>query len=127
MKNKLLPLILCCLLGSITIFAQNQISGTIIDNSGEPLIGASILIKGTTSGTVTDYDGKYELTLEANQDVLVVSYTGYEDQEITVGNRTTVDITLAESISLIDEVVVVGYGTQKRSKISGGGFYRYRR
>jgi len=119
MKNKLLLLTICLLIGSISTYAQNQISGLITDTTGEPLIGASILIKGTNTGTVTDIDGKYELSLEANQKILVISYTGYEDQEITVGNRSTVDITLSESISLIEEVVVVGYGTQKRSKISG--------
>lgn len=119
MKNKFLLLLLFSFVGSFSTFAQNQINGLITDTAGEPLIGASILIKGTSTGTITDYDGKYELRIEADQKVLIISYTGYEDQEITIGNRTTVDITLAESISLIEEVVVVGYGTQKRSKISG--------
>ena len=119
MYNKLLIFSILSLLGSVSTFAQNQISGLITDNTGEPLIGASILIKGTTSGTITDYDGQFELTLAPNQNILEVSYTGYEDQEINVGNQTELNIVLGESISLIDEVVVVGYGTQKRSKISG--------
>ncbi len=119
MKNKLIIFTLFSLIGSFSTFAQNQISGLITDNTGEPLIGASILIKGTNSGTITDYDGKYELTIEPTHKVLQISYTGYEEQEITIGNRTVIDIILGESISLIDEIVVVGYGTQKRSKISG--------
>jgi len=119
MYNKLLIFTICLLIGSISTFAQNQISGLITDNTGEPLIGASVLIKGTVSGTVTDYDGKFELTLAPDQKILQVSYTGYEDQEVQVGNQTELNIVLGESISLIDEVVVVGYGTQKRSKISG--------
>ena len=100
-------------------FAQNQINGLITDKQGEPLIGASILVQGTNSGTVTDFDGLYELNLPPAAKVLVVSYTGYEDQEVAINNRTAINIVLAESVSLLDEVVVVGYGTQKRSKISG--------
>ncbi len=106
-------------LNTTGIFAQNQIKGLITDTEGEPLIGASILVQGTTSGTVTDFDGLYELTVQPSAKVLEISYTGYEDQEITIGNRTEINIVLGESISLLDEVVVVGYGTQKRSKISG--------
>ena len=118
MNYKLLILI-TLFLSTTGIFAQNQITGLITDTEGEPLIGASILIQGTASGTVTDFDGKYELSVPATAKILEISYTGYEDKEITIGNRTVIDIVLGESISLLDEVVVVGYGTQKRSKISG--------
>ena len=119
MKYKVLLTLSAFLLLQIYSFAQNQLTGTVSDATGETLIGASLLIKGTQIGTVTDFDGNFELTIPADNNILLVSYTGYEDQEVTIGNRTTIDIQLAESISLIDEVVVVGYGTQKRSKISG--------
>ena len=119
MNHKILLTLFAFLLLCVSSFGQNLLTGTVSDATGETLIGASILIKGTQIGTVTDFDGNYELTVPAENNILVISYTGYEDQEITVGNRTTIDIQMAESISLIDEVVVVGYGTQKRSKISG--------
>ena len=118
MNYKLLIFIILFLNATDT-FAQNQINGLITDKQGEPLIGASILVQGTNSGTVTDFDGLYELNLPPAAKVLVVSYTGYEDQEVAINNRTAINIVLAESVSLLDEVVVVGYGTQKRSKISG--------
>ncbi len=118
MNYKLL-IFITLFLNATGAFAQNQINGLITDAQGEPLIGASILVQETNSGTVTDIDGLYELNLPPNAKVLVVSYTGYEDQEVTINNRTEINIVLAESVSLLDEVVVVGYGTQKRSKISG--------
>ncbi len=118
MNYKLLVFIVL-FLNTTGTFAQNQIKGLITDTEGEPLIGASILVQGTSTGTVTDFDGNYELTVQATAKILEISYTGYEDKEITIGNRTEINIVLGESISLLDEVVVVGYGTQKRSKISG--------
>jgi len=119
MKYKVLLSLIVSLAFSLISFAQNQVSGTVSDATGETLIGASILVKGTQIGTVTDFDGNYSLTVSGDNNILLISYTGYEEQEISIGNRSIIDIVLQESISLIDEVVVVGYGTQKRSKISG--------
>ncbi len=119
MEQKKIVIIILCLLNAIVLISQNQIKGVITDAAGEPLIGASVLIKGTQRGTVTDYDGKYELAVQSENDFLEISYTGYENLEIAIGNRIIIDIILKESISLLEEVVVVGYGTQKRSKISG--------
>lgn len=108
-----LLLVLCA-----TATAQQTVTGTLTDQqTGEPLIGASVFIKGTTSGTVTDFDGKY--SLQANDgDILVVSYTGYATQEITVGPDANYSPTLASG-ELLDEVVVVAYGKQKKATVTG--------
>lgn len=107
----------CLVLGASFAFAQRTITGTVVDNTGEPLIGANVLIKGTSSGTITDIDGQY--TIRASDgDVLVFSYTGYQTQEIAVSGQNTVDITLAQG-QLLDEIVVVGYGTSRREDVTG--------
>ncbi|HLF64788.1 MAG TPA: SusC/RagA family TonB-linked outer membrane protein [Saprospiraceae bacterium] len=108
---------ICILFGAAMTFAQRTISGTVVDNTGEPLIGANILIKGTSSGTITDIDGNY--TIRANDgDVLVFSYTGYQGQEITVSGQSTVNVTLVQG-QLLDEIVVVGYGTVLKRDVTG--------
>lgn len=101
-----------------TLHLSAQISGTVTDTEGEPLIGVNILIKGTSNGTITDFDGKYELTAPAEA-TLVFSYTGYTDQEVTVGSQTTIDVVLATDTEVLDEVVVIGYGVQKKSDLTG--------
>lgn len=88
-------------------------TGTVIDVDGEPLIGVNIVVKGTTAGTVTDVDGTYILGVANNDDVLVFSYIGYLSEEIPVGDKTVVNITLIEDTRVIDELVVVGYGVKK--------------
>jgi len=95
------------------------ITGTVIgDDDGQPLIGVNVLIKGTSTGTVTDFDGNY--SIEASEgDVLVFSYTGYKDSEVTIGAQTVIDLTMSADISQLDEVVVIGYGTQKKSHLTG--------
>lgn len=99
-----------------------KITGTVTAaETGEPLIGVSILRKGANSGaigTVTDLDGKYEIEA-APEDILLFSYTGMEPQEITVGNQTVIDVALSTDAQLLDEVVVIGYGTQKKSHTTG--------
>ncbi len=103
------------------VFSQDRtIKGTLKD-AGEntPLIGATIQIKGTTLGTVTDIDGSFELSVPPEADVLVFSYVGYFTQEVEIGDRTVFDILLTEDIQQLDEVVVIGYGTQKKSDLTG--------
>ena len=108
------------LLGGLSILcAQGTIIGTISSKLDGTLIGASVLIQGTSKGTVTDFDGNFELAYDSPDQILVISYTGYNTQEVAIGNQTVLNIELTDNISLIDEVVVVGYGTQKRSTISG--------
>ncbi|WP_373550353.1 SusC/RagA family TonB-linked outer membrane protein [Haliscomenobacter sp.] len=121
MKSPLhgMMLVLTLLLSCQFAFAQTrQISGKITDTAGEGLIGASIAVKGTTTGTVTDADGAFTLAV-SNESVLVISYTGYNTKEETVGTRTVVDITLDENINQLAETVVVGYGTQRKSQLTG--------
>ena len=79
----------------------------------------NVLVKGTSSGTVTDYDGNYNMTVPGPEAILVFSYTGYKSQEVTVGDRSTIDIILAGDAQLLDEVVVVGYGTIRKSDLTG--------
>ena len=94
------------------------ISGTVLDSSGMPVIGANIVVKGTTNGTITDVDGKFTLEVGAGA-VLQVSYIGYTSQEITVGNQSTLSIVLKEDAELLNEVVVVGYGTMRKKDLTG--------
>ena len=94
-----------------------KVSGVVSDAMG-PIIGASVKVKGTSTGVATDFDGNFTLNVQAGA-TLIVSYIGYLTKEIKVGNQTTLSITLEEDKKLLDEVVVVGYGTMKKSDISG--------
>lgn len=107
------------LMASITIVSaqSRSLSGTITDADGEPLIGATILVQGTSNGTVTDFDGKYSLDVNTG-DILVVSFTGYTTQEITVADEEALDIVLQEGV-LIDEVVVTGYAVESKRQTTG--------
>jgi TonB-linked SusC/RagA family outer membrane protein len=97
---------------------KKTVTGTVVDQSGSPIIDASIVEKGTNNGTATDSDGNFELMVSDNSTVQV-SYIGYVTQDIVVGNRTNFDITLYEDSELLGEVVVVGYGTMKKSDLTG--------
>ena len=94
------------------------VSGVVKDKKGEPIIGANIMEKGTTNGTITDFDGNYTLKVKNAKSILVVSYIGYQTQEIPVGNGGKKDITLQDDSELMDEVVVIGYGTQRKGRLS---------
>lgn len=111
----LLLLLLC----SISLWAQERtISGVVKDTGGEPIIGANVIVKGTTIGTATDLDGSYTLVIPASANTLQVSYIGMRDMEVSItGNR--IDISMEEDISSLNEVVVVGYGTQRRRDLTG--------
>jgi TonB-linked SusC/RagA family outer membrane protein len=113
----LLPLLL--LFGQVT-FAQNSlpIQGTIIDSTGEPLPGVNVVIKGTLAGTVTDLDGKFSLSAPSDA-ILVFSFVGFTTQEIPVNNQTEINLTLADDTSDLDEFIVVGYGMQRKSDLTG--------
>lgn len=104
---------------STTIFGQNiTINGKIVDTEGESMIGVNIIIKGTTTGTVTDFDGNYTLNAQLN-DTLLLSYIGFLNKVVPVNGRTQIDITLTADLKGLDEVVVVGYGIQKKSDVTG--------
>ncbi len=122
MKRKLFLITAALFLINVLSFAQQTtVSGTVTSASdGLSLPGATILVKGTTTGTVTDIDGKYSISIEGVTDpVLVISYIGYTSQEISVNNQSVIDVVLAQDISDLDEVVVVGYGTQKKKLNTG--------
>ena len=95
-----------------------KVTGTVIDETGAALPGASILVKGTTTGTVTDLDGKFSIDV-ASDAVLVISYLGYDSKEVSVNGLTTLSIQLTPDSSELNEIVVVGYGIQKRADITG--------
>lgn len=99
--------------------AQKTISGTVTDTNGEPIIGASVLVKGTSQGVVTDLDGRYILKDVADKATLSISYVGYKPQNISTNGRASINITLKEDNELLDEVVVVGYGVQRKSDVTG--------
>lgn len=96
---------------------KQQISGTVTDANGQPIPGVNIVEKGTVNGAQTDFDGVYTLSVSDANAILVASFVGFKTKEVTVGNQTTINITLEEDISQLDEVVVVGFGSQKSSKV----------
>ncbi len=96
-----------------------KVTGVVVDGTGEPVIGANVVVKGTTNGTITDFDGNYTIEGVSANDVLVISYIGYLSQEIPVGNQSMIKVTLKEDTQTLDEVVVVGYGTMKKSDVTG--------
>lgn len=106
------------LLVSAAALAQT-ITGKVTDESGQPLPGVSVVEKGTTNGTTTSSDGFYSLQVNASDAVLSFSFIGYSSKELSVGNRTTLDVTLSPSAESLEEVVVVGYGTEKKKDLTG--------
>jgi len=98
---------------------QKTVSGRVTDASGEALPGVNIIEKGTLNGAISDFDGRYTISVASSNSVLVFSFVGYTSQELTVGSQTTVNVTLAESAIGLDEIVVVGYGTQQKRTVSG--------
>lgn len=109
----------CLLLGSASALAQTKtVTGTVTDDAGEPLIGASVLIQGTSTGTITDMDGNYSIAATP-EDVLVFSYVGMTTQDITVGAQTVINVTLKEDSQVLAETVVIGYGSAKKRDLTG--------
>lgn len=97
-----------------------KISGKVTDvNSGEPIPGVNVVVKGTTSGVMTDTEGNYTILVPNDQAVLAFSFIGYVSQEIVVGGQTSVNVAMAEDVTQVDEVVVVGYGSMQRSNVTG--------
>ena len=122
MGKRLITTLLVLLTITAHAFAQSSVSGKVTDKAGEPLVGAGVLVKGTTSGTVTDIDGKFSLEGLKPNSVLVFSSIGYETQEVTVGNQTVINVTLADETEFLNDVVVVAYGTAKKRDLTGAMF-----
>ncbi len=116
MKRWVLSLII--ILMGHSLFAQ-QITGKVVDENNSPLPGVNVVEKGTSNGTITDVKGKYSIKLEGTNPVLQFSFVGYNTEDVTVGDKTTIDISLIPTLSELDEVVVVGYGSVKRRDLTG--------
>jgi len=95
------------------------ITGKVVDKKGNSLIGVTVLIKGTSIGTTTDIDGNYSLDVENSEGILIFSYLGFSTQEVNINNQDVINVTLSESASDLDEIVVIGYGTQKKVNLTG--------
>ncbi len=104
---------------SVGAFAQHKVSGTVVDAAGEPIIGASVMVQGTSQGAVTDLDGRFTIADVPSGGKLVVSYVGFRTQTISLGGQQTVKVTLQEDRQNLDEVVVVGYGVQRKTDVTG--------
>src|SRR5574344_2036140 len=104
---------------TISTFAQGKVTGTVVDATGEPVIGASVLVKGTSNGTVTDLNGNFTISNAQKNSTIVVSYVGYKSEIVALSGRQDVKITLQEDKKVLDEIVVVGYGTMKKSDVTG--------
>ena len=100
-------------------YAQKTVTGTVVDATGEPMIGVSILVDGTTIGGVTDFDGNFTIKDVPDNGVLKISYIGYKDQKISVAGKSSINVTLQEDAAALDEIVVVGYGTMKKKDLTG--------
>lgn len=104
---------------SVVVPQKFSVSGTVVDNNGQPLPGANIIEKGTQNGTQTDFDGNFSLEVKDGNAVLEVSYIGFSSQEISINGRTSISINLEESAAALDEIVVVGFGTTTKAKAVG--------
>ncbi|CAN0460802.1 unnamed protein product, partial [Scytosiphon promiscuus] len=119
-QTKLLFALFAISFYSYSALAQGpSVTGTVKASDGMPIPGVNIVQKGTTNGVVTDFDGNYSIDLTDGSKILVFSYLGYQTLEETVGSRNTVNVTLLEDTQALDEVVVIGYGTQRKSDLTG--------
>jgi len=117
---RILTIAFLLLLSSLLFSQERTIRGTITDaEDGLELIGATVMVKGTTTGTITDYLGAYELSVPAGMDTLTISYTGYNLVDVAIDGRSVIDVSLSQASQLIDEVVVIGYGIQKKRVSTG--------
>ena len=119
-RISLLSTLLIFISSVMAVNAQISVKGKVMDNTQEPLIGVSVSVKGTNSGVITNMDGEFAVDVPGPESVLVFSYVGYTTQEKQVGNQKEIIIVLADDAKLLDEIVVVGYGTQRKSDLTGG-------
>ena len=118
-RSRSIMTLVCLLLASASAFAQTKtVTGTVTDAANEPLIGASVLVQGTSTGTITDMDGKYSISVTP-EDVLVFSYVGMTSQTIKVGAQNVINVTLKEDSQVLAETVVIGYGSAKKRDLTG--------
>ena len=117
--KKLFLLILSMMLFAIgTIMAQTNVSGKVTDDNGDPIVGASVIVKGTTAGMVTDLDGKYSLSIPKGSSTLVFSYVGFDTKEEEIGSRTSIEVKMTTG-NILQETIVVAYGTATNKELTG--------
>ena len=117
--RKMIALLLSFLFVGFSYAQERTLSGIVTDASGNALPGVSVVIKGTTTGVMTDVNGKYSIKVPGNEAILAFSYVGYSIEEIQVGQQTAINVTLKESTNELDQVVVIGYGVQKKKLVTG--------
>ena len=120
-RARILSLLMVLLLLPAVVFAQNArtITGTVYDETGEPLIGASVKVTGAATGVATDFNGQYSLKVPASASQLEFTYIGYRPLTVAIADRSVIDATLQPDNQILDEVVVIGYGVQKKSDLTG--------
>ncbi|MEC9160693.1 MAG: carboxypeptidase-like regulatory domain-containing protein, partial [Bacteroidota bacterium] len=116
---KYLLIVSFCFVAFFATAQQGGIQGVVIDDTGMPIPGVTVLIKGSNQGTLTDFDGNYFLDSVDPEDVIIFSFLGFADQEFTIGNRKSLDVLLKKELQQLDEVVVIGYGEVKKSDVTG--------
>ena len=121
MSKKLHTFLLFCLffVTAQTFAQQREITGKVTDEGGMPIPGVSVYVKDTTLGTTTDFDGEFSLSVTGENLVLVFSYVGFQQQEVALEGQTNIQVTLQDDVQALEEIVVVGYGTQKRANLTG--------
>jgi Ca-activated chloride channel homolog len=119
MKHLFLFFISIFLTSNILMAETRKVTGMVTDKNSDPIPGVNVIIKGTTIGTITDINGKYEIEIKNDSSVLVFTFIGYEKKEVKVKSKKTIDVKLKEETTQLDEVVVVGYGTTRKSDLTG--------
>ncbi|WP_299223572.1 carboxypeptidase-like regulatory domain-containing protein, partial [uncultured Aquimarina sp.] len=115
--RKCIPILLI-MIGS-GLSAQIDISGTVTSENGVPIPGANVMVKNTTNGATTDFDGLYTISVPDENSILIFSYVGFTDQEIKVGGEKNINVTLTASVESLEQIVVVGYGSRRKSDVTG--------
>ena len=118
LKQRRITLMLLMSMMWLASFAQSTIQGNVKDTNGDPLIGVTVSVSGTKTGTVTDIDGHFSVSAPNNA-VLKFTYVGYQTEEVKLNGRTNIDLTMQEDQKQVEEVVVVGYGSVKKSNLTG--------
>jgi len=103
---------------SVSLMAQSKVTGKVTDEAGDALIGVNILLEGTSSGTISDLDGAYSITVPSPASVIIFTYTGFEQVAVVVGSQSVIDVKMGEDSQLLDEVVVVGYGSSSKRNLT---------
>jgi len=117
--RKLVTMLLCIVFAITQMAAQTRVvKGKIVDDKNSPLANASVLVKGTSVGTTTSADGSFSINVPASGKVLIISSLNFDSQEVTIGNKTNITVSLVSSTQNLQEVVVVGYGTQRKQEVT---------